>query len=299
MSPALDGSLRFQTTHNHCKPMQRDLIEPFYGATIQHGPQSDRIYVMHAGASEPGLLAARLAELAIRKGYTKIIAKIPEAAAASFFELGYRREAEIPGFYRNGETAFFMARFFDDARACTAEASAIARILELARQAAAEHRHDPAPGSCQIIRCRPADAMEMSEIYRKVFPSYPFPIDQPAYLQETMLSHIEYFGVRDKNRLVALASSEMDRENRNVEMTDFATLPERRGKSLSLLLLMTMEREMRKEGFGTAYTIARSLSPGMNLTFARSGYAFGGTLVNNTGISGGIESMNVWHKPLA
>jgi len=234
--------------------MQRDLIEPFYGATIQHGPQSDRIYVMHAGASEPGLLAARLAELAIRKGYTKIIAKIPEAAAASFFESGYCREAEIPGFYRNGETAFFMARFFDDARACTAEASAIAGILELARQAAAEHRHDPAPGSCQIIRCRPADAMEMSE---------------------------------------------MDRENRNVEMTDFATLPEQRGRSLSFVLLMTMEREMRQKGFRTAYTIARALSPGMNLTFGRAGYAFGGTLINNTGISGSIESMNVWHKPLA
>ncbi|MBN1278963.1 MAG: putative beta-lysine N-acetyltransferase [Chlorobiaceae bacterium] len=278
--------------------MQRDLIETCCGATIQHGPQSNRIYVMHAGASEPGMLAVQLAELALRKRYTKIIAKIPEAAAASFFEQGYCREAEIPEFYRNGDTALFMARFFDDSRACMADASAIARVLELSQQALAECRQDQASGAWQVCQCGPADAKEMSGIYRKVFPSYPFPIDQPEYLQETMLSHIEYFGVRDQDRLVALASSEMDRENRNVEMTDFATLPERRGRSLSHLLLMTMEREMRQEGFVTAYTIARSLSPGINRTFARAGYLFGGTLINNTGISGGIESMNVWHKPL-
>ena len=36
----------------------------------------------------------------------------------------------------------------------------------------------------------------------------------------------------------------------------------------------------------------------MNITFARQGYAFSGTLYNNTNISGNLESMNVWHKPL-
>jgi hypothetical protein len=36
----------------------------------------------------------------------------------------------------------------------------------------------------------------------------------------------------------------------------------------------------------------------MNFVFAGAGYAFGGTLVNNTGISGRLESMNVWYRPL-
>jgi len=47
-----------------------------------------------------------------------------------------------------------------------------------------------------------------------------------------------------------------------------------------------------------AYTIARALSAGMNVTFARAGYDYGGTLTNNTNICGQIESMNVWYKPL-
>lgn len=32
------------------------------------------------------------------------------------------------------------------------------------------------------------------------------------------------------------------------------------------------------------------------VTFARNGYTFSGTLLNNTDISGSIESMNVWYK---
>jgi hypothetical protein len=36
----------------------------------------------------------------------------------------------------------------------------------------------------------------------------------------------------------------------------------------------------------------------MNITFARAGYRYAGTLVNNTQICGQLESMNVWYKPL-
>jgi hypothetical protein len=46
----------------------------------------------------------------------------------------------------------------------------------------------------------------------------------------------------------------------------------------------------------TGYTSARSLSFGMNITFCRRGYSYAGTLVNNTCISGDIESMNVYYK---
>ena len=98
--------------------------------------------------------------------------------------------------------------------------------------------------------------------------------------------------------MVAASSSEMDVDGRNTEMTDFATLPEARGQGLAQHLLQIMERAMRKTGIQTAYTIARALSPGMNITFAKAGYRFGGTLINNTQISGQIESMNVWYKAL-
>ena len=59
-----------------------------------------------------------------------------------------------------------------------------------------------------------------------------------------------------------------------------------------------MEENMKTAGFVTLYTIARAASIGINATFAKCGYTFAGTLINNTQISGRIESMNVWYKNL-
>ncbi len=113
-----------------------------------------------------------------------------------------------------------------------------------------------------------------------------------------MQSHIAYFGVKVKGDWVAISSAEMDTKSSNVEMTDFATPPRWRGHRLAQHLLARMETEMKSRGIQTAYTIARAMSAGMNVTFRKAGYAYGGRLKNNTQISGQIESMNVWYKPL-
>ena len=55
---------------------------------------------------------------------------------------------------------------------------------------------------------------------------------------------------------------------------------------------------VEKKNINTAYTIARSNSFGMNCTFAKCGYDFGGILVRNTQIGGKIEDMNVWFKSI-
>ena len=81
-------------------------------------------------------------------------------------------------------------------------------------------------------------------------------------------------------------------------MTDFATLSECRGNSLGTHLLEHMEQAVKTKSIKTAYTIARAASPGMNITFAKCDYEYGGRLINNTNISGQIESMNIWYKPL-
>ncbi len=99
--------------------------------------------------------------------------------------------------------------------------------------------------------------------------------------------------------MVALSSAEIDYKSASVEMTDFATLPSWRGKGLAAYLLAMMERFCQAEELKTAYTIARAVSPAINITFSRSGYQWCGRLKNNTQISGCIESMNVWYKKLS
>jgi hypothetical protein len=59
-----------------------------------------------------------------------------------------------------------------------------------------------------------------------------------------------------------------------------------------------MEKAVAAKCIKTAYTIARAASPGINITFARQGYRYGGRLINNTNISGRIESMNIWYKSM-
>ena len=107
-----------------------------------------------------------------------------------------------------------------------------------------------------------------------------------------------YFGIKSENRLIGISTAEIDIVNKNAEMTDFAVLPEFRGQNLAFRLLVKMEQEMKYSGIKTAYTIARLKEPGMSKTFLKSGYKYSGTLVNNTNISGNIESMNIFYKQL-
>ncbi len=272
-----------------------DRIEKLDGATVQHGPLNDRIYVMHPGDADARRLPEKHHRPAERNGYTKIFAKIPESSAPAFLDRGYIREAIIPGFFKGEETAFFLGRFLAPDRRRTDRAEEIEQIAALALDSR-QKKTALTPENISIGQCSQQDADAMSDVYREIFPTYPFPIDDPGYLKETMRSHVTYFAARHEEKIVALASSETDQKNATVEMTDFATLPAWRGRSLASLLLRKMESAMRRRGLITSHTIARALSPGMNVTFAKAGYLFGGTLVNNTNISGSVESMNVWYK---
>jgi putative beta-lysine N-acetyltransferase len=150
----------------------------------------------------------------------------------------------------------------------------------------------------RVEKTTPTDAEEMTAVYKEVFESYPFPIHNAEYIRKTMANDVVYFCIREDGKIVSLSSAEMDTSSQTVEMTDFATLSKYRGAGYAVQLLDRMEDEMVNRDIRTAYTIARALSPGMNVTFAKMGYAFAGTLINNTNISGSIESMNVWYKHL-
>ena len=302
-----------------------DRVERIGGTLVHHGKTNRRIYVMKLDPADlPGILDD-LDGLARRRGYTKIFAKVPEAASPWFRMAGYRTEARVPGFFRGRRAVRFMARFLDPERRRERVPERVDSVLALveeigaaglpeapaeespetgkavvSRSSAASEASKPISGEADFAlrRLTPGDAERMAAVYGEVFRSYPFPIDDPDHLRRAMAGDALYVGAESGGELVALAAAEMDPGDRNAEMTDFATRPEWRGRGLARRLLGRMEREVRTLGVRTAYTIARAGSPGMNLVFARGGYAFGGTLVNNSQIAGRIESMNVWYKAL-
>ena len=279
--------------------MTYDTVTMFHGSKIQYGRRNDRIYLMKLGTSTVSELLPALDSLAEEHRFGKIFAKIPIDREEAFLEAGYRRGSDRSRFLSRQVGRCFSGKYFQTQRAIAENGPALENVLALARGKEKNDNPPELPDRFEFRIARPQQAEAISEIYQEVFASYPFPIHDPAYIRKTMEEDVIYFSIWHDGRMVAISSAEMDRENGNVEMTDFATLPRWRGHRFGVFLLAQMEREMKKLGIPTAYTIARAVSPGMNITFTRLGYHFGGQLINNTQISGGLESMNVWYKSLS
>ncbi len=278
--------------------MQPDVIEKLGNNTIQHGKYNNRIYLMKAAPEGIGSLPDKLEDMARQCGYSKIFAKVPASLALPFVDNSYQCEAQIPQFFNGTESVLLLSLFLDDKRKHSPTVSKNEKVLELCRQKQSETTDLQLPQGAELRVCTPDDAGVMADLYSQIFPTYPFPIDDAVYIRQTMASHCVYFGIWENSKLIALSSAEMDTEASNVEMTDFATLPQHRRRGLASILLKAMEAEMRRRRIATAYTIARAASFGMNITFARMGYSFGGRLINNTNIGGQFEDMNIWYKSI-
>ena len=113
-----------------------------------------------------------------------------------------------------------------------------------------------------------------------------------------MQEGVLYYCIRVEGSIAAIAAAEIDVASKNVEMTDFATLPNWRSMGFAGILLRFMDKKACELGLKTAYTIARAASPGMNYVFSNSGYNYAGLLKNNSQICGSIQSMAVWYKHL-
>lgn len=281
-----------------------DSVEVIRGALVQHGPRSDRVYLLEPGAHAESDIAA-MEELAYRHGYSKLFAKVPEDREQCFLDSDFITEARIPGGV-DGLDLVFCSRFLSAEREAERLPDEVQRTLRIAACMSAE-RQSVIPSAREAEDydaprlATPLEADELASFYGKVFASYPFPIDDPQFIRASMAEGTIYLIIRSEigHEIAAAASAEPLWRLPTCEMTDFATLPEWRGLGLASVLLQELERKVMRFGTRMAFTIARATSPAMNVVFARHGYVYAGTLVNNTNIAGRIESMNVWFRPLA
>ncbi len=275
-----------------------DAITRIGDTVIQHGRLNDRIYVMKLSVRDMPHIVHHLYDLAVANSYSKIFAKVPAHALDPFIRAGYAIEAYVPGFFNGHEGGYFVAKYLDAARVVDKKHGIIDGMRSLAGKITARRMAPSQIKALTLHVAGPDDAKGLASLYGRVFSTYPFPINDADYILKTMKENIRYFIVRVNGRIAAAASSEMDRESWNVEMTDFAALSEYRGNGMSAYLLRLMEENMMGEGMKVAYTIARATSHPINKVFSRAGYSYGGRLVNNTNICGSLESMNVWYKAL-
>jgi putative beta-lysine N-acetyltransferase len=278
--------------------MTPDALELFGDSLIQHGKINDRAYVMKIGKKDHPAIVDHVMSLARANNYSKIFVKAPAFARTAFIESSFVEEARIPGLFRGKEDGFFLSKFLSAERQKERQPDLVSQVLQAAQQKAGIiGAPSLLPGAVCLIMGK-NDVEAMAQLYRQVFASYPFPIHDPAYLARTMDENLVYYGIVADDKLIALASTENHFDGQNAEMTDFATLPEFRVHGLASYLLNQMELGLKNAGVKTAYTIARAYSFGMNITFAKHGYTYGGTLTNNTQIAGDLESMVVWYKQI-
>lgn len=272
-----------------------DVVEFLGDALVQHGPAGDRVYVMKLNASDATDVLCDAEALAAKQGYGKIIAKCPLPVAAGLTDRGFVVEAEVPSLFGPSVDGAFLGKFLDPGRAEDPSKGRVEKVL-----AAAQARSSDAPDAGvrqpPVVEANPGHAADLAACYGEVFDSYPFPIDDPDHIRAAMDQGTRFFMVLEDDRVVAASSMEDGGAPGAVEMTDFATLPEHRGQGLARHLLERMDRCAAEVGIRVAFTIARAPSFGMNITFSRRGYHFGGTLINNTQIAGTLESMNVWYR---
>jgi putative beta-lysine N-acetyltransferase len=262
---------------------------------IQHGGYSDRVYLMKLSEKDnKEETLEKVIHLARKNKYGKVFAKINAQDSGLLKKHNFECEAKIPDFFNGKEDSEFHSLFLKKERR-EDNFSTIRENLDLASQK--KNRPFKNEG-LDVVELTKESIPSITKIYSKVFKTYPFPIFDDDFVAESLESHVRIFSVIENGQIAALASCEIDFDSKNVEMTDFATVPGKRASGMAQKLLVHMEKKMKEAGMKTSYTIARSLSPGMNITFSKCGYSYGGTLKNNTNISGAIQSMNVWYKNL-
>lgn len=277
--------------------MSFDKIDNIENTSIQHGKLSNRVYIMSLDSKNTSKIIEIVENLAKSNEYTKIIAKVPERSIKEFIANHYIEEAKVPDMYHGVETGYFMCKYFDEARRIDKNLELIDEVLNESMKVNNKSKKGKREAKCRMIeKMTNDDISNMTQLYRQVFTTYPFPITDQNYIATTMHEQVDYYGIRIKGKLVALASAECDYDSNYAELTDFAVLHDYRQQGLARQLLEAMEKDLKDKDILTYFTIARTKSVGMNKTFIGHKYSYAGTLVNNTNIAGEIESMNVWYK---
>jgi putative beta-lysine N-acetyltransferase len=277
----------------HC-----DVVMHRGSSVIQHGHFNNRVYVMKLSPADTADIIRYADDLSRKEGYTKIFVKVPESMAGAFENDGYCTEAVVPGFFHGGESAAFMGKYTRPERKEVSDSAAAAGVLAEAFGHAGQRSVPDLPDGFSLMHAHAGDAEDIAALYRTVFETYPFPVHDPGFIREALQGSTRFFVIRKSHVLAAVASCEVDNENLNAEVTDFATGPLFRGRGFAGLLLRAMEQDLKKDGIRLAYTICRALFKPINTVFAGAGYRYAGLLPNNTNICGAMESMNVWYRCL-
>lgn len=237
-------------------------------------------------------------EIAIAQQAEKLIIKGRKEHFFTLMEHGFLCEAGIDRYFLGSDLYFFCKYYSIDRRTSShwlVEDDILKNVLKIE-----ENNHSTTPPvEYKLKKITNRDAEALASLYNEVFQIYPTPLNDPQYIKKTMAEGTIYYCFQHEEKIVSAASAEVNPFYKNAELTDCATLPDHRKHGLMKILLEKLEAELKFNGIFCAYSIARSLSFGMNAALHQLGFRYRGRLMKNCYIFDKLEDMNVWVKDLS
>ncbi|MGE6376035.1 putative beta-lysine N-acetyltransferase [Peribacillus muralis] len=240
----------------------------------------------------------RALAIAKEQNFTKVILKARQEDLSAALAQGFMLEGIMSKYFK-GNDAYCMAFYLTDERRTSDFWIKEDKIIEAACALPRLKEKQPIPEDYVLRFATGEDARELAKLYRTVFETYPTPMNDERYIEKvieegTIFSIIEYGG-----SIVSAASAEVNERYHNAELTDCATIAHHRKHGFMKVLLTALEEELIRKSIFCSYSLARSLSMGMNAVFYQLGYQYGGRLTKNCNIWDKYEDMNIWGKDLS
>lgn len=276
-----------------------ETIENIDGALVYHGNMHNRIYFSEAENVNLDNLLQKMKDLAKKKRYEKILGKASEKGLNVLKSQGFIVEAKIPGLYNGSVDGYFLADYTNEKRHVNDEKiiKTIATVKTIAEAANKPNTdsHFLMPENLDIKELSSADFPLLEELHQKAYKYHPHQIKDAAYFSKLKNLNHQFYGLFQNGELLVSAILAVNSSESNVEIVDFVTHPDYRGQNLSYFLVQDIKNKMDKLGCKTIYTMVRSTSYGLNITFSKHGFILAGTLINNCMVRDAMESMNVWY----
>ncbi|KAB3530709.1 putative beta-lysine N-acetyltransferase [Alkaliphilus serpentinus] len=221
--------------------------------------------------------------------------EIEEVAEAT--EMNLKFEGKIDGYF-DGEDAFIYSQFLDPTREVCKHKQQQEKIISSAIKKGSIDEIPQLQEEFDLRAARHRDVIEMADVFRQVFKTYPTPMHEPKYIKKVMDDNTIFTLVTYEDKIVSIASADINSKYNNAEITDCATLPEFRGNGLLTHIIANLEERLIEREVPNLFSLTRAQSIGMNHVIAKHGYDYRGTLVQNCDISGSFEDMNIWVKQL-
>ncbi|MEY9869007.1 putative beta-lysine N-acetyltransferase [Peribacillus sp. B2I2] len=241
---------------------------------------------------------ARALVIAKEQGFTKVILKARNEDLSAALGQGYMMEGILSRYF-NGNDAYCMAFYLTDERRTSdfwvkedkviQDVSEIPRLMDMQK----------IPENYILRFATDEDVQELANLYGEIFETYPTPMNDERYIKKVMEEGTIFSVIEYEGSIVSAASAEVNEMYHNAELTDCATIPHHRKHGFMKVLISALEQELIRKNIYCSYSLARSLSMGMNAVFHQLGYEYGGRLTKNCNIWDKYEDMNIWGKDLS